>query len=82
VQDVERVAVHAKAPGLEVTVYETITKPPEETGDAHETNDEPDVPDVAVTDLGALGTPRGTPLDDGRDATDVPTALVATTVNE
>ena len=79
---VERVVVHTKPPGLEVTVYDTITKPPEEVGVVHETSEAPDTPAEAMTARGALGKPRGVPLEDGRDASDVPISLVAVTVNE
>ena len=39
------------------------------------------VPEVAVTPVGALGTPAGVTVADGADAAEVPTPFVAVAVN-
>jgi hypothetical protein len=39
VQNVPRVAVHTKPPGLDVTVNTVIAEPPLLTGAVHDTND-------------------------------------------
>ena len=82
VQKDARVEVHENPPGIETTVNIVITEPPVTAGATHETTLEPFRPEVAVTDVGAPGTPRGTPEPDGRDTTEEPNTLEATTVNE
>jgi len=81
VQNVPRVAVQEKPPGLEVTVYAVINEPPLLAGAVHETTDEPFAADVAVTAVGTPGAPRGIAPSDTRDETDEPDTFDATTVN-
>ena len=57
-----------------------IEDPPFEVGAVQEITDCFEAPELAVTDVGAPGTPAVVALADA-DATEVPTPFVATTVN-
>ena len=76
--DVPPVAVNP--PIFEVTVYEVIVEYPSLTGAVNVIVAEP-FPETAVTPVGAPGTVAGVTALLGLDATLVPTALVAVTVN-
>jgi len=73
------VVVQVAPPGLAVTVYFVITRPPLETGAVHVTSEEVSSPEVAVTPVGCPGT-AGATLVDGEEATLGPARLLATTV--
>ena len=67
-------------PGLEVTVYSVIAEPPFATGAVHETATCP-FPLVPDTLVGAPGILSGVTALDAADARELPTKLVAMTVN-
>jgi hypothetical protein len=66
-------------PGLEVTVYPVITLPPVVPGAENETLAD-DTPAVAITPVGEPGTVAGVTDAEATEATELPTAFVATTV--
>jgi hypothetical protein len=66
-------------PGLEVTVYEIIGFPPSEAGGMKLTVAWA-FPAIAVTPVGAPGTPTGVTLLEGLEAGPLPIELVALTV--
>ena len=68
-------------PGMDVAVYCVIVEPPFDAGAVNATAAV--VPSVTVTVpmFGAPGAPSGVIDDDGADATEVPAAFVAVTVN-
>ena len=68
-----------KLPGEEVTVYPVMTLPPVEAGALNATL-ACALPAVATGLVGAPGTVPGTTDPDANEATELPTALVATTV--
>ena len=68
-----------KPPGEDVAVYEVIAEPFAAAAD-HDNATLP-LPAVANVNVGAPGTPAGT-ADNAFEATPVPTAFVAVTVNE
>jgi hypothetical protein len=72
--------VAESSPGDEVTVYDAIAAPPFDAGGLKLTLASP-LPGTADTPVGAPGTVRGVTAADGADATPVPAALVAVTVN-
>ena len=71
--------VAVKLPGLDVTVYIVIELPPLLAGATNATLAEV-FPAVATTPVGAPGTVTGITADEAADATELPTAFVATTV--
>jgi hypothetical protein len=79
-QDIADVELQVFAPGDEVTEYVVIAAPPL-LGSVHDTTDWPFSAEVAVTSTGALGTVDGTTAVDAADASELPLALVAVTVN-
>ena len=68
-----------KLPGEEVTVYPVMTLPPVEVGAVKATLTCA-LPDVATGLVGAPGTVPGVTDPDADEATELPAALVATTV--
>jgi hypothetical protein len=58
-----------------------MSAPPSEAGTVHETVDWLPSKDVAVTRVGAAGTVEGTAAADAVDATELPDAFVAVTLN-
>ena len=66
--------------GLDVTWYDVIGEPLLDAGTSHETLASW-LPRCAMTDSGGVGTPAGTTANEAGDAGEVPTALVATTLN-
>jgi hypothetical protein len=68
------------APVFEVTVYPVIAEPPFDEGAVQAITDCFEAPELAVTDTGAPGIFAVVALADA-DAIEVPTALVAVTVN-
>ena len=75
----ELVPVVLKPPGEDVTVYLVIALPPSEAGGLNATL-ACALPAVATGLVGALGTIPGITDPDADEATEFPTALVATTV--
>ena len=75
------VVVQVLAPGDEVTVYRVMVAPPLLIGAVQLTVDWARSPEVAVAPVGGAGTEAGTAAAEGADATLVPVALVAVTVN-
>jgi hypothetical protein len=75
----ELVPVVLKPPGEDVTVYPVIALPPSEPG-ALKTTLACAKPAVATGLVGGEGTVLGVTDPDGAEATEFPTALVATTV--
>ena len=73
------VAVQVFAPGLEVTVYLAIGRPPVSIGAAQETTEAPSTFEVADTSVGAPGRPRGVTAADGSELDPLPTPLNAET---
>jgi hypothetical protein len=69
-----------KFPGEDVTVYTVIALPPSEAGGLNATL-ACALPAVATGPVGAEGTVIGVTAVDAVEATEFPTALVATTVN-
>ena len=67
-------------PGDAVTAYEVIAEPPLLTGATNPTVTSP-LPRVPTTNVGAPGTVAGVTDADALEATPVPTAFVAVTVN-
>lgn len=76
----ELVPVAVTPPGLDVTVYCIISKPPLSVGGVNVTVACP-FPAVAETPVGANGTLAGIIAAEGADASDVPIAFVAVTMN-
>ena len=76
------VAVQVREPGVEVTVYAVINKPPAEAGGVQATNDWPFALEEALTAVGEPGEPTGTTESDAAEAGPVPAEFVAVTVNE
>jgi hypothetical protein len=74
------VGVQVAPLGLAVAMYSVMGAPPLFTGGSHVTVSFLD-PAVAVTLVGASGSPTTVTAADGADAVDVPTALVAVAVN-
>ena len=72
--------VQVKPPGDEVTVEPVIALPPLDTGAVQETSAE-ESPNTPDTPVGAPGTVAGVTAPEALDATPVPAALVAVTVN-
>src|SRR3954464_13067919 len=68
-----------RPPGEEVTVYPVMALPPLDAG-AVQLTLACALPAVAVTPVGAPGTPRGTIAADGADADPAPAALLAKTI--
>jgi hypothetical protein len=66
--------------GDEVTVYPVIALPPVDPGALQLTTDDA-LAIVPETPVGAPGTVRGVTARDASEAVELPTALVATTVN-
>jgi len=81
VQVVAPVVVQVKPPGVEVTVYAVMGRPPVEEGAVQWMTDWPLAFEVAVTAVGAPGTDAGTMAPEAAEATLVPEPLVALTVN-
>lgn len=79
VQVVAPVVVQVKDPGEDVTVY-PVTGEPLLTPAVHDTSADV-LPRVAVTAVGFPGTATGVTAAEGFEELDVPTALVAVTVN-
>jgi hypothetical protein len=75
------VLVHDLPPGKDVTVYFVIGRPPVCVGAVQETTEAPLRFEVAVTAVGASGTPAGVTDEDGAEAGPGPIAFVAVTVN-
>jgi hypothetical protein len=73
--------VHVNEPGEDVTVYELIEAPPLLTGEVHDTTDEAFAFEVPDTEVGAPGTVDGVTAADTAEATPVPLAFVAVTLN-
>ena len=73
------VVVHVKPPGFEVTVYPVIAEPPVVVGANQETVTCP-FPRTPVTVLGTPGTVAGVTATEAVEASELPTAFVATTV--
>src|SRR4051794_5089833 len=76
----EAARVAVMPPGAELTVYEVIAEPPFERGAANVTS-ACVLPAAAIGSVGAPGRVAGVTLFEGADASPVPTALVAVTVN-
>jgi hypothetical protein len=74
------VPIAVMLPGLDVTVYPVITLPPVLDG-ATKATLAVVLPAVATTLVGAPGTVAGVTAADAAEATELPTPLVATTVN-
>ena len=74
------VPIAVMLPGLDVTVYPVITLPPVLDG-ATKATLAVAFPAVATTLVGAPGTVAGVTAADAAEATELPTPLVATTVN-
>jgi hypothetical protein len=72
---------HWNEPGDEVTLYPVIDAPPLLAGAVHDTTDWPFAPSVADTEVGEPGGAAGTAAAEAADATEVPIAFVAVTVN-
>ena len=68
-------------PGNEVTTKLVIVAPPSLSGAVQDTTDRPSSPVVATTSVGVDATDEGTIATDAADATLVPAAFVAVTVN-
>jgi len=75
------VVEHVAPLGAAVTVYPVIAAPPFEAGAVHDTTDDASRADVAVGRDGAPGIVEGTAAAEAADATEVPFAFVAVTVN-
>ncbi len=75
------VGEHDAPPGLAVTVYPVIVKPPLDVGAVHDTTLCPLAPLEAETLVGTLGGPDGVAALDALDALLVPARFVAVTVN-
>ena len=73
--------VQVNEPGVEVTVYPVIAAPPVLIGAIHDTTDWAFAAPVALTAVGAPGTVDGVTAADTAEATPVPLAFVAVTVN-
>jgi hypothetical protein len=67
-------------PGCKVTVYPVIVEPPSDVGADHFTV-ACALPDVATTEVGAVGTVAGSTATDARLGDESPILFVATTVN-
>ena len=74
------VPIAVMPPGLDVTVYPVIKLPPVLAG-ATKATLAVVLPAVATTLVGAPGTVAGVTAADAAEATELPTPLVATTVN-
>ena len=78
-QEVDAV-VQVNPPGEEVTVYPVIALPPLDPGAVQLTSDEA-LATVPETFVGGPGTELGVTADDGLELSELPTELVATTLN-
>ena len=74
------IPVHAGHAGDGAIVYRVIGEPPSLTGAVHDTTADA-LPGTAVTPVGAPGTAAGVTAAEAADGGEVPTALVAVTVN-
>ena len=73
------VVVQVAPPGLAVTVYFVIDRPPIKVGAVHDTSDDASSPDVAVTPVGWPGA-AGATVVDAIDGAPGPARLLATTM--
>jgi hypothetical protein len=80
-QEVAVVLVQVLPPGLEVTTYLVIRRPPSDAGAVHHTTYEVLVFSVANTPVGAPGGVAGTTAVEGEDARPGPALFSAITVN-
>jgi len=77
---VSPVVVTVLPPGVAVTVYPVTADPPSPTGSVHDSAADA-LPASASTPVGGLGTVLGVTAALGSDAADVPTPLLAVTLN-
>ena len=79
--EVVPVVVQVFPPGVDVTAYPVMGRPPVNEGASHDTTDCPLANEVAVTPVGAPGLVGTITALEGREAGPVPCPLVAVTVN-
>jgi hypothetical protein len=80
VHDVDAV-VHVNEPGVDVTVYPVIAAPPVLAGAIQDTTDWVLAFEAPDTEVGAPGTVDGVTAAEAVEATPVPLAFVAVTLN-
>jgi hypothetical protein len=81
VQVVAVVVVHVRPPGLEVTVYRVITRPPSLKGAVQLTTEMVLAADVAETFVGGPGTTPTVATADAEEIAEFPDTFVAVTLN-